>query len=602
MSRRPLIVASAATAVLGLCVASSTAGAATASKPAVGKATTSLSLLDLAVGGHDATLATLSLLTDTLSSPGLSAVKVTPLVVDGTAYGEQTIDSSNSPKGVDATSAPSALGPFASLTSPAIQASATDGANEAGADSLGTVSVLGLPIDLDGAMSLASSVSTTKGAAGLKTVKLEGLALPSIADVLGALGLDLSKLPVATLDDLAGSLDLVNGAIETAEGAIDDALDAVDTAQAAVDAASSDLATKAQAATDAATAVTDAQAALDDATSALTGAIGANSVPLVPAVPAVADVASLLANESTGTVKATTLVPALAPLLADYEAADAAVTAKQALKTAADTAKGAAVTALATVTATLETVTAALEPLAGPLVDAIMGVLDSTPLVSLDSLEVSTRAAATSASKGGQHAEVVGGVVEGLKVMGVDVLDAALGTSSLDLTGAVSSALAEVNGVIADVTGTLSDVLSNVPSLPQLDVPAPEIGLLTKSASTTISGGFGRATTAVHGLSISLPAITLPEELAVPGAADLPGLAGVTQTAGQLTSGALSLDLLTLKDQAAFRPAVVASNPTKAPQSGRDLANTGMPAGAATMSLLLVGAGLVLRRRMVSLG
>jgi hypothetical protein len=266
-------------------------------------------------------------------------------------------------------------------------------------------------------------------------------------------------------------------------------------------------------------------------------------------------------------------------------AAQAAVDAAQAL---VDTAQALVITLTGTLTGALTT-----------LLNAVMGVLNNTPLVSLQSLEVSTRAAVSSASKGGQHAEVVGGVVKGLKVLGVDVLDAALGSSTLDLEGAVTSKLAEVNGLIAEVTGTLSDVLSSIPTLPALDIPAPVIGLLTKSTSTSISGGFGRASTALHALSISLPAITLPTSVAVPGAANLPGLEGVTQTAGKLTSAPLSMDMLTLHDQAAFRPALAGSNPGTGTPNDSGLAGTGLPTGVAAMALLLSLSALLLRRRVL---
>jgi hypothetical protein len=567
VTRRPLLVVSATTAALALCAASGTAAAATTSSKAAGRGTSTLTLLDLAVGGHQISLADLSLTSDTIASPRVSSVSVTPVTVDGTAYGKQTVNQSSSPKTVGGLSAPSAIAPFATLTSPAIDVSATGGpSNHAGTSSLGNVKVLGMPLSLAGALSAASAVSSTTGASGTKTVTLKNLALPSIKDVLAALGLDLSKLPTGTLDELVSQLELVNVAITTAEDAVDTAQDAVDDATATLTQKSSDL--------------SDAQATLTSATTTLTGLISANSAVLVPL--GIDDLASLLSASPVDLAAAEAAVSGLASAEAAYAAAQTAVTTAQA---AVDTAQA----ALDTVTATL---TGALSTLKGLLT----GVLDATPLVSLQSLEVATRAVASSASKGGQHAEVVGGVVKGLKVMGVDVLDAALGSSTLDLEGAITSKLAEVNGVIADVTGTLSDVLSNVPSLPALDIPAPVVGLLTKSASTSISGGFGRATTTVHALSISLPKITLPTSVAVPGAASLPGLAGVDQVAGLLSSAPLSIDMMTLHDQAAFRPALAGTG-TPGSNGGKNLAGTGMPAGAATMALLLMGTALVMRRR-----
>jgi MYXO-CTERM domain-containing protein len=56
---------------------------------------------------------------------------------------------------------------------------------------------------------------------------------------------------------------------------------------------------------------------------------------------------------------------------------------------------------------------------------------------------------------------------------------------------------------------------------------------------------------------------------------------------------------MTLHDQAAFRPALT-STPGGS-SNGKNLAGTGMPAGVAIMALLLLGAGLVTRRRVLTL-
>ena len=579
MTRRPLLVTTAAAAALALCAASGTASAATSgSTAAAGRGSSSITLLDLAVGGHHLSLADLSLVSDTVASPRISSVAVTPITVDGTAYGRQTVNQSSSPKSVAPVSGPAALAPFANLTSPTISVTATSGpSNHAGATSLGNVKVLGMPINLSGALQAATAVSSANGASGLKTVTIDNLALPSIKDVLAALGLDLSALPVASLDDLVGALELVNGAVNTAENA-------VDTAQAAVDSASADLATKTTALTSANTALTSAQATLTTATTTVNGLL---------ATAGIADVAAFQALAPAAQAAAEALAPGLTAAVTSYLNAQTAVAAAQ---TAVTTAQGLVNTAQALVTTLTNTLTAALDTLLG----AIIAVLDSTPLVSLDSLEVTTRAVATSAKKGGQQAEVVGGVVKGLKVLGVDVLDVALGTSTLNLSGVANAALAQVNDLMDEVTGTLSDVLSSIPSLPALEIPAPVVSLLTKRTTTSISGGFGRADTVVQGLSITLPKITLPTSVAVPGAAGLPALNGVNQVNGLLSSAPLSLGILTLHDQAAFSPSVLPGSGTSGtPGNSGHLADTGLPAGLAALSILLVGGALVVRRRMV---
>ena len=581
MTRRPLLVATAAAAALALCAASGTASAATSAGHSTGRGTSSLSLLDISVAGHTLSLADLSLISDTLASPRVSSVAVTPITADGTAYGRQTVNQSSSPKTVSPLSVPSALAQFAQLTSPAIDVTATSSpSNHAGATSLGSAKLLGMPIGLAGALQAATSVSSVDGASGLKTVTIDNLALPSVKDILAALGLDLAKLPVGSLDDLVNALELVNGAVSTAEGA-------VDTAQAAVNSATAALATQATALTAAQGTLTSATSTLTSATSTLNTLISASSAILGPL--GITDIASLLGSPNLATAEGL-----IAPLAGDVTAYTNAQTAVTAATAAVATAQGLVDTAQALLTTVTNTLTSKLST----LLNALTAVLDQTPLVSLDSLEVSTKAVVTSAKKGGQQAEVVGGVVKGLKVLGVDVLNDALGSSTLDLGAVTTTALNQVNGVMDQVTGTLSSVLSSIPSLPALKIPAPNVQLLTKSATTSIANGFGNAATSVKGLTISLPAITLPTSVAVPGAAGLPALDGVTQVVGKLTSSALSISVLNLHDQAAFSPAVVGA-PGSTPGTGGHLADTGVPVGVAVLALLLSGGALVVRRRMV---
>jgi hypothetical protein len=128
------------------------------------------------------------------------------------------------------------------------------------------------------------------------------------------------------------------------------------------------------------------------------------------------------------------------------------------------------------------------------------------------------------------------------------------------------------------VTSTLSSVLSNVPTLPTLSVPAPHVGLLTKTTSTSVSGGFGRASTSLRLLQISIPAITLPAAVALPGASSLPAFGALrAQAVGDLVSSPITLDLGTLTDVVAFRPA--ASSAQTATPAGSVPAGSAPPAG-----------------------
>lgn len=577
MNRRPLLAGTAALTAVVMTAAAGSAGAATAATPAAGSASTTLELLDLLVGGHSVQAGTLALRSTTVDGKSAS-VTVTPITADGTAYGAQTVTPANSPVGVPAASSPNALTDFAALTSPSVDVSATDApSTHVGTTSLGGLTLLGLPVSLGGGLSAGAAVSNSAGAVGTKSITLENVALPSIADVLAALGLDLTALPVGTLTDLLSQLDLVTGAVTTAQSA-------VDAAQADVDAAVADLATKTAALTAAQATLTTATATLTAATTAVT-----DLLTLAGFVGTIADYAALtqLAKDALEV-----LAPGLAAAYADYVAAGDAVTVATA---AVATAQGLVDTAQALLTSLQST----LAGLVDTLVGAVTGVLDATPLLSLDSLVLKTKAQATSASVGGQTAEVVGGTITGLEVLGTDVLQVALGSSTLDLGNLVGSVADQVNTVLGDTTAILSDVLSSVPGLPGLDVPAPAVTLLRKATSTSVSGGFGRASTSVTGLSISIPAITVPLAAALPGAADLPALNGVTQTAGVLETAPIRVGLLTLRDQAAYRPAIAATGGsapgTDSPGDG--LADTGLPLGATLLSLATLAGAMLLRRR-----
>jgi hypothetical protein len=578
VNRRPVLAGTAALAALALCATASSADATTAARPAVGKASSILSLVHVVAGGHDLRAGDIALLSSTLSGI-VSSVSVTPVTADGTGYGTKSISSSDAPITVGAQGTPSALAAIAALTSPGVKiaASAVPAAT-ATTTSLGGLSLLGLPVALNGAIGAGTSVRSAGGSIGAKTVTLKNLRLPSIADILGALGLDLSKLPVATLTTLLSKLHLVTSTVSAAQGV-------VDTAQANVDAATAALATKTAS-------LTSAQSTLATATTTLTTATSAMQA-LLDTIPPLGDtVAQYDALLPAAQTALNTLAPGLAAAYTVFQTAQAAVTA---VTTGVATAQGLVDTAQALV----DSLTATLLGAVDTLLADVAAVLDSTPLVSLGSLEVSTQAVARSASKGGQSAKIVGGTLTGLKVLGTDVLATALGSSTVNLSALVGSALTTVNGTISTLTGTLSSVLSKVPGFPTLAIPAPKVGLLTKSAVTSISGGFGRASTTVTGLSIELPSVAIPTSLALPAALSLPALTGVTQVAGLLKSAPVKISLVNLTDQAAFRPAVLASGTTSGATPGTHFGDSGLPTGVVVLAMLLVSGAFVVRRRVL---
>lgn len=656
MRPSPLLSAAAAAALLAAVAGPATA--ATTPAPAKGVASSSVTLLSVAAGGHTVSAGTLELLSDMLGAEAVAKILLTPLTADGTAYGQQTVTPAQSPVSAPAISTGSvapALDGLLAVSSPVLEAEAdaTDGepSTLAGATSLGGLSVLGLPVTLDGALDTASSVSKTAGATSEKVVTVEGLALPSVADLLGALGLDLSALPIEVLTELLDELGLVNGAVDAAQAALDAATAAIqaqiDAAQAQVDAAAAalaaktaelagpqsqlaaaeaDLATKTAALAPLQAALASAQSNLTAANSTLTSAqqevaaataaidlFTSNPLNIGLPVPQALQDALTAANAAVNAANATvaSATAAVTQATSDLAAAQSLVDAAQAavnlikntiatIQTAIDGLQATLDAALAALNGILDGVQAEIDALLG----AVTAVLDGTPLVSFDSLTVLTEATATSNTEGGQTARIVGGELVGLEVLGTDVLSNVLGTSSVDLLDLVGGTLDQVNSLIAGLTGTLSSVLSTVPAFPTLSIPAPEVGLLTKSSSTSITDGFGVASTSVKGLSITLPSVSIPTALALPGAADLPALDGITQVAGLLTSAPIRIDLATLAAQSRFAPAVVAAPGTGAPGTETpgtvtpQLPRTGASQGLAALGVaLMVGAAVAYRRR-----
>jgi hypothetical protein len=657
---RPSPLLSAAAAVAVLAAVAGPATAATQPVPAKGVASSTVSLVGLTAGGHTVSAGTLQLLSDMLGAESVAKILVTPLTADGTAYGQQTITPDNSPGTTPAASTSSlvpALNGIAGLTSPVIRASSSNDGGEpstsAGAASLGGLSLLGLPVALDGNLDVVSAVTRTGGAAGEQTLALDGLALPSIADLLGALGLDLSALPIEVLNELLAELDLVTTAVTTANKALTDATKEIqtqiDAAQAEVDKASAaltaeldkltaknaelaaaekDLAEKTTALEPLKKAVSDAQAQLaaantelTSATATLTDLLGTLSISTYELLdePARAllgeDVAVAYDAYKAAQASVASATALVTTTTADLAAAQSLVDVAAAL---VSTIKGAVATlqtvidelqkVLDAAINVLKSVLSTVQPQLDALLGAITAVLDGTPLVSFDSLSIVTQALATSNKDGGQTAKVTGGELSGLEVLGTDVLSDVLGTTKVDLLDLAGTQLTAINGLISQLTGTLSSVLSTVPQFPTLSIPAPKVGLLTKSAATDIAGGFGVADTSVKGLTIAIPSVSIPTALALPGAADLPALNGISQVTGLLRSAPIGLDLATVTSNSRFAPAVIALPGTGTPDTGApgtdtpgtaapQLPRTGASQALAVLAVLLMGAAVVARRR-----
>ncbi len=655
MRTRPFLAASAALVLMGGPVIAAVGDPADG--PSVGSATSTLTLLDLALGGENLRVLELALGSD--STPATSFV-VTPLTARGTAYGRQALTSRSAALPVVDTRslAPAALSALAAVRTPVIDVISDGGTSSASASSLGDISVLGLPLTVNGTVRIGSTVDGAR-AMGEKTLVITDLALPSIADLLAARGLDLTALPVDSLVDLLDGLDLTSTSITDLVAVLEAALAPVQAqvsaAEALVAGADDTVSAAAQELTDAQTALAAATSTLNDATRALTSPTAGlrtrgqllglplpstsplpivedvvevlpsltpvpslsplpveSALPLlvpVPSlspVPVVEDVLDAVTDPVTEVVDPLVpvaeellvapvlgaLPPELAPLVEVYTAAKTAYDAVLADVTDAQAVLDAALQLLEDARTALEALLAPYTAQIDAVVDAAVGVLDATPLVSLDRLEVTTRSTVTSAADGGQTAEVIGGQVAGLRVLGTDVLDTVLGSTQLDLPDLTSSVQTRLTTAITGLTGTLSSVLSQVPGLPGLSVPAPTVALLSMATVTDVVDGYGVAGSALRALDVTWPGLAVPAAAALPGAATLPGVTGLpvlggslrVPSAGEVLSLPLSLGIGTLEERARFRPGTQSLQPGSA--AGTDGSGDGsVPPGSTPAGL-----------------
>jgi hypothetical protein len=560
---RPLAAGLALAAIVPL------AGAADAAAPAAGSATSTLTLLSLSAVGKNVQAVTVTASSATTAGT-LAKITAAPLKVDGAdVVPAVTVEPSSSPVTVPSVSTPGALAAIASASTPSLQLSASDGAAGPASglstpDGLGSLSVLGLPIAIDGSVSIGSAVTGAKADAG-KSVTISDLALPSLADLLASLGLDLSKLPAETLNRLLEDLpmtiseavgngvDTVNGAIDEAQAAVDDANDAVQDATQALSGAQQALAT-------ATTATQTAQNAFDAALDSL---------------ELTREMWDALAPELQHATSAWDEWQALGAAEATQGTASAAVT----------TAQGAIDDAQDLLAEAVDTLLGRI----GDLADIVGAVLDGAPLVSLGEATIGTLARVDT----GKTAQVVGSV-SGLEVLGADVIDLATGSSTLDLAKTVSEVVGEINGQAQDVLDTLSDILTDAAGIV---FPAPQVSVLTKSTSTGAADGFGTADVSVSALEISIPAVTLPSSVVLDSVLDALPVNIRAIGEGLLSATGFDLSVGTLTEAARYRPATLAG-PKPAPTAPRPtLPATGAPIGLAVLGALAAAGAVMVRRR-----
>lgn len=537
--------------VLGTAVLPVTAANAATGVTAAGSAVSTATLATLSVGAladlveaQSVSIGSLAATAQTVTSAAPSVTFV-PITLNGTKTGAVTVTSANSPQTVGAVNT-NDLGVL-SATSPGATLKADD-SSSALESSLGSLSLLGLPVTLDGSLDVGSATDATKSQAG-KALTISNVELPNLADLLAALGIDITKLPADTLNGLIENLNIaLDGAQQTA---MDNANTAIGLAEQAVDGADGD--------------VSDATTALAAAAATLTSELSSANYP-IGTLPMTAEEWAALDS----TVQSTILLlnvgdTGLTDAIAAYDAAVAALAAAQA-------AIAPLLEALANAIATL-----------GGIVD---GILQGVPLLKVGAAEISTKALVGSA----KSADVTG-TISGVEVLGTDVLEAVTGDSELDVTGLVGDVADDVNAALGTVSAALSDVLSSVTGATGLVVPAPEIALMEKTTTTGTDGAFGTAKATVTALSVSLGSVTVPAVYALDDVAALPGIGAIT---GGFQTAPLSMSVGSLVESARFRPASGTNTPT--PGNTGSLPTTGGPEGLAIVAVIGTALAVGIRR------
>lgn len=551
LSRRTTVALAAAASLSVLAVPAGAATSASATA-AQGKASSALTILQVKLNGTSVAVGQLVATTSNAVSPHQAELVITPLrsSVSG-AVGQQTVSAGQTltvPSTPKSVALPGGLG---SVTGPTLRAAAANTAAgpiaTAALKALGSVQLVTVPLDLSAASLSDVSKVTSTAATARKTLSLGSLGLPSLQDLLASLGLDLDallgQLTQGKLTQLAGLVT------STASGAVATANSAVDAAQAKVTTTVPATLDQAQTALTAAqAAATTAQTALNTATAAFSGALGA-----IPALTLAG------AGLSTGTSADQFL----------------SLNLTGAVLTALDTAAGANLTDLATAVKTAEATLATanavvdqVQALVTALVQLVTAVLDAVtssddPLASLGNVKVVSSAVAAKTPTA-KAAVSVGSV----KVLGL----------TTDLNGLTST--------LGGATKTLSSVLESVTGV---SFTPPTIAIGTPAHSTRRSGTTRFASASITGVTLTLPSLTLPTALALPGVP--------TGVHGSVTIGRLAESSQWAPGQSA--PSSTPSTPStpQHPTSGNPLPDTGARMLLSVVGLVLIGTALAVRRR-----
>lgn len=563
------------TAALLVAAAAAPALAATTTTPATGAAQSTLTLLDLSLGGHHASVGQIAAVASDTNSR-VAQLVVTPAVLDSTVVGRQTVTPANAPATVPSGSPQTISVPnLLSLTGPTLALDAKTAPSvltSAALKALGTVTLTpaglaSLPLNLQAAtLDNLAEVTTTQSQA-TKSVVIGGLSLPSINQLLASLGVDLNalldQLTQGNLDKLSG---LVGSTLGTLNSAVDTAQSALTTAgQTAADSlagAQSEKTAATAAATAAQTAVNTAQTAATAADGAWTTALGTLSGTLTTlSLPTNLAASAFAGLTQTQKDALAAVVPNVATLAANAVSADAALAAAQAALTAANN-----------VVTLVNNLIDALQNLVNGVAGAVTGNTD--PLAALGNISIVTKAIASSHSP----APVAEAKIGSLKILGSDALPSQL-TSAL---GAV--------------TKTLGDVLRSVTGVA---FTPPSVSVGTGQTGTSTVGSTHKSTASITGLTITLPAIALPTSLSTVVSA-IPGATTITGNIVSVLGGTMHVGVLA--ESASYTPSKTTSSGTPGTpgttSGGPSLAGTGLSRTIPVVAALFVVTALaVLHRR-----
>lgn len=574
--RVPVLTSAALAATLVAAVA----GPASAADPekGAGSALSSGSLVQLAVAGQALEALRLSMPTSTGTDGVKALVSVTPLLRDGAPVVPAVEVPAGQKRELPSQSAD--VAGLLRLASPSGGLTATTDATSALAETtadIGDLSLLGTDLFGEGSLSVTSKV-TDVSATGTKRLVVDGLTLPTLADLLGLLGLDLSRLPVDTLLGLLDRLGLLTDTLLTQVRDLVQLLD-VTTVEQLLGTLAGDLDGVVEGVTDLApaelqtlldtaggtpgvkTSVTELVAEINALEGTLTdlaaSGVRSSAVDLTSPVPAitepttsidlglptdgttdpivdtvqdvVTDIGAVVdgtTGEVTGDVGTGVLAPVLD--LVDDPALSDAIDGLLGDLEGVDTVEELIALVEELVATLLETLSDVLTKLLTPLLETLTGALPTgadlpalldTPLVSMDGLDVTTIA-----RTGADEVADVSGTVTGLEVLGTDVLSSVLGSPTADLDTLLGGgSLTQVQQLVDGTLGSVTDVLADVTGL---NLPLPEVEVLRVVEETlTDVDGVRTARAGVEALSLTWAL----DEVRIP--------APVSSVAGGVTGG-----------------------------------------------------------------